>query len=229
MKKNQLDQIPIHERPRERLKRLGAKALRSDELLAILLGSGSQKEPVMELAQGLINRFGSILGMSTATIEELQSLTGIGAAKALKIKAAFELASRLHDSNKEKITVKNPKDLFLAAKPYIADEKRELFLIILLNVRNQIIGVEIISIGTLTATLVHPREVFFPAIRRKAHAIVAIHNHPSSHLAPSKEDYETTKQLIQASHIINIPLLDHLIISRDNYYSFRENGYSFVI
>lgn len=218
--------IPICERPRERLRRLGHGALRSDELLAILLGSGSKKDPVMQLSKELIARFGSVEGLSQATLEELQGVSGIGLAKALKIKAAFALSSR-KDPLIENNTIRTPQEAFNAARPYIQNEKREHFLAILLDVRSRLISVEIISVGTLTATLVHPREVFFPAIRKKAHSLIVVHNHPSDNLTPSEEDILITKQLHEASKLMNIPLIDHLIIGRHNYYSFKENGFSF--
>lgn len=219
-----IQEIPLIDRPRERLKRLGPSVLRSDELLAILLGSGSKKDPVLEVSRALIRKFGSIDGISRASLEELQDVSGIGLAKALTLKAAFELSFRSQDNSYENPFIKTAKDAFLAAKPYVKNEKRELFLTLMLNVRSQLISVEIISIGILTATLVHPREVFSPAIQKKAHSIIVIHNHPSSYLKPSTEDLCVTKQLKDASQVMDIPLIDHLIISEENYFSFRENG-----
>lgn len=220
----QIQEIPIIDRPRERLRRLGPSVLRSDELLAILLGSGSKKDPVLEVSRELIRRFGSIDGLSRASLEELQEVSGIGLAKALTLKAAFELSLRSQTNGGDNPFIKTAKDAFLAAKPFVKNEKRELFLTLMLNVRNQLIAIEVISIGILTATLVHPREVFAPALHKKAHSIIVVHNHPSSHLKPSSEDMGVTKQLKDASHVMGIPLVDHLIISEDNYFSFRENG-----
>lgn len=220
----QIQEIPLTDRPRERLRRLGPSVLRSDELLAILLGSGSKKDPVLEVSRELIRKFGSIDGLSRASIEELQEVSGIGIAKALTLKAAFELSSRSQANGGENPFIKTAKDAFLVAKPFVKNEKRELFLTLMLNVRNQLISIEVISIGILTATLVHPREVFAPAIQKKANSIIVIHNHPSSYLKPSSEDMEVTKQLKEASQVMGIPLVDHLIISEDNYFSFRENG-----
>lgn len=220
----QIQEIPLNDRPRERLKRLGPSVLRSDELLAILLGSGSKKDPVLEVALALIRKFGSIDGLSRASLEELQEVSGIGIAKALTLKAAFELSSRSQGNVSDHPYIKTAKDAFLVAKPFVKNEKRELFLSLLLNVRNQLISIEVISIGILTATLVHPREVFAPAIHKKAHSIIVIHNHPSAYLKPSPEDFEVTKQLKDAALVMGIPLIDHLIISEENYFSFRENG-----
>jgi DNA repair protein RadC len=220
----QIQEIPLIDRPRERLRRLGPSVLRSDELLAILLGSGSKKDPVLEVSRALIRKFGSIDGLSRASLEELQEISGIGIAKALTLKAAFELSSRSQSNGDENPFIKTAKDAFLVAKPFVKNEKRELFLALLLNVRNQLISIEVISIGILTATLVHPREVFAPAIQKKANSIIVIHNHPSSYLKPSPEDFEVTKQLKDASEVMGIPLVDHLIISEDNYFSFRESS-----
>lgn len=223
-----IQEIPPSERPRERLKRLGADALRSDELLAVLLGSGSKKDPVLELSKSLIKEFGSLKGLSTATLEELQSISGIGFAKALKIKAAFELSTRCGFKDEKKhTTVRTPQEAFIAAQPLIKNEKRELFLTLLLDVRCGLIDVEVISIGILTSTLVHPREVFFPAIRKKAHALIAVHNHPSGSLLPSEEDIQLTHSLHQASELMGIPLMDHLIVSSESYYSFKQGGFPF--
>lgn len=220
----QIQEIPLIDRPRERLRRLGPSVLRSDELLAILLGFGSKKDPVLEVSRALIRKFGSIDGLSRASLEELQEVSGIGIAKALTLKAAFELSSRSQSNGCENPYIKTAKDAFLVAKPFVKNEKRELFLTLMLNVRNQLISIEVISIGILTATLVHPREVFAPAIQKKANSIIVIHNHPSSYLKPSPEDMEVTKQLKDVSLIMGIPLVDHLIISEDNFFSFRENG-----
>ncbi len=223
----QIQEIPTFDRPRERLRRLGASVLRSDELLAILLGSGSKKDPVLEVSRELIRKFGSIDGLSRASLEELQEISGIGLAKALTLKAAFELSSRSQSQNNDNPFIKTAKDAYLAARHLIKNEKRELFLTLLLNVRNQIISIEIISVGILTATLVHPREVFAPAIQKKANSIIVMHNHPSTCLKPSTEDLEITKQLKDASQVIGIPLVDHLIITENNYFSFRESGLIF--
>lgn len=217
--------IPKSDRPRERLKRLGPSALRSDELLAILLQSGSKKG-VLQLSKELIEVFG-IEGLALASVEELQEISGIGPAKALKIKAAFELSSRSEVPMEERKLIRSSEAAFFAARPFIKNEAREKFLALLLDVKSRLIAVEVVSVGILTATLVHPREVFFPAIKRKAHSMIVVHNHPSGHVNPSEEDISITKQLIEASGIMSIPLLDHLIISQEKYYSFRDSGLLF--
>lgn len=220
--------LPSGERPRERLKRFGPEVLSAEELLAILIGVGSKKEPVLKLARELMIRFGSLKGIDEAAIEELQMIPGIGPATAFKIKAAFSLAYRsIREPSKESLPIKTPKDAYQLALPYIEKEKREIFLALLLNIKGRLIGIETISIGTLSETPVHPREFFYPAIRRKAHALIAIHNHPSGILTSSKEDLELTDQLIECGNLMQIPLLDHLIISPDGFNSLRENGIKF--
>lgn len=225
---NRVSEIPVAERPRERLKRLGPDALSAEELLAVVLGSGSQKTPVLKLARAILVKFGSLKAVGDATLEELTAIPGIGPATGLKLKAAFTLARRSQEPVPlDEVPIKTPLQAFHAAAPFIRGEKRELFILLLLNAKSRLIGVEVVSIGTLTATLVHPREVFYVAIRRRAHAIVAVHNHPSGHLDPSPEDLKLTEDLIDAARLISIPLLDHLIISPSDYMSLRENGIPF--
>jgi DNA repair protein RadC len=221
--------LPSSERPRERLKSLGPQALSSEELVAVILGSGSQKEPVLQVARKLVSHFRSLQGLGEASLEELQSISGIGLVKALQLKAAFALANRCAtEKNYEKGYIRSPEKAFQMALPHISSEKREFFLILLLNIRMRLIGVEVVSIGTLSATLVHPREVFFQAIRRKASSLIAVHNHPSGDLNPSKDDLLLTQKLIEASSLVDIPLVDHLIISEQGFHSLRENGMQFA-
>lgn len=220
--------LPVTERPRERFKELGSKALSNIELIAVLLGSGSKRDPVLKMAHELMMRFGSIKNLSEASLEELQLVSGIGLAKALTIKAAFSLAERsLREEKRNFGEIRDSEQAFKIALPYILKEKREFFLSILLDVRHQLIDVELISIGTVSSTLVHPREFFLSAIKRNASSMIAVHNHPSGNLKPSKADIDLTKQLIEASKLVEIPLLDHLIIGTKGYYSLRENGFLF--
>lgn len=220
--------LPSSERPRERLKRLGSEALSIEELLAILIGAGSRREPVLKLARELLVRFGSLREIDEAALEELQTIPGIGPATAFKIKAALSLGSRvLRENSRESQSIRTAKDAYQIALPYIEKEKREIFFALLVNVKGQLIGIETISMGTLSEVPVHPREFFYPAIRRKAFAIIAIHNHPSGVLTPSKDDLELTEQLIEGAHLIGIPLLDHLIINENTFYSLREHGLKF--
>lgn len=221
------DLAPV-DRPRERLRNLGPSALTSEELLAVVLGTGSKKEPVLQLARHLLRRFRSMKGLSEATLEELQGVSGIGLAKALKLKAAFSLTKRCEEMfYEEKPSIKSPRIAWKVAMHFLKDDKREICLAILLDVKKKLIDVETISVGTLTKTLIHPREVFFPAIRRKANSMVIVHNHPSGNPKPSEEDFMITRQLNDASRLISIPVLDHLIVCQNSYYSFLEDGFNF--
>jgi DNA repair protein RadC len=221
------DLAPL-DRPRERLRNLGPSALTSAELLAVILGTGSKKEPVLQLARHLLQRFETMKGLSEATLEELQSVSGIGMAKALKLKAAFSLTKRCEEmSHDVRPLIKTSHDAYRAALPHIKDGTREMCLAILLDIRRRLIKVETISIGTLTRTFVHPREVLFSAIRRKANSLVVVHNHPSGNPSPSEEDFKITQQLNEAANLVSIPLLDHLIICQNKYYSFLEGGFKF--
>lgn len=216
------------DRPRERLKNHGPSALTSEELIAVILGTGSKKEPVLQLARHLLQKFESMKGLSEATLEELLTVSGIGLAKALKLMAAFSLTKRCEEmSQKVMPLVRTPQDAYRLSLPHIKDGKREICLVILLDVQRKLIGVETVSIGTLTRTLVHPREVLFPAIRRKAHSLIVVHNHPSGDPTPSEDDYQVTEQLREAAWLVSIPLLDHVIVCQNRYYSFLEGGYNF--
>lgn len=217
--------LPVEERPRERLAARGAESLSIAELIAIILGSGTKETPVMHLAQHLIAKFGSLQHLAEATLEELCQVKGIGKAKAIQLRAAFNLGVRL---SKQIIGAKHkidhPEQAYRLVKDEIAAEKREIFLIIMLDVKGGVIGQQVISIGTLTETPVHPREVFYPAIRHKAVSIILAHNHPSGDLTPSKQDIDLTRKLIEAGKLIGIPVNDHLIISTHGYLSLRQNG-----
>lgn len=223
-----IQDIPEEERPRERLLRHGAESLTHVELLAILLGSGTKATPVLQLAQQLISSFGSMHGIGEATISELCSIKGLGQAKALQLKAAINLGLR---AARKALPIKYRIDIPLHAynlvREELESEKRELLIIILKDIKNFVITHHVVSIGTLTQTLVHPREIFNPAIRHNASSLILAHNHPSGDTTPSKEDLEMTNQLIEAGKLIGIPVHDHLIIGHQNYLSLRKYGVNF--
>ncbi len=218
-----LSMIPEEERPRERLVRLGPKALSNEELLAVILGSGTKELPVLNLARKLLSHFESPKGLMEATMEELSAFPGMGEAKSLKLKAALSLAERaIVTASPQKSPLRLPIHAYEAVLPYVRGEKRELFILILLDVKGRLIKVEVISVGILDATIVHPREVFYPAIKHKAHSLIALHNHPSGDLTPSKEDILMTKSLVKAAYYMKINLLDHLIVSDHAFLSLKE-------
>lgn len=223
-----IHQMPETERPRERLARLGVEALSSVELIAILLGSGTKSKPVLQLAQELIGRFGSLQELADSTLSELCEIKGMGMAKAIQVKAALHLGGRaLKPEAQVKPRIDTPNQAYEFVKEHMEAEKRELFVALFLDVRAQVITYEVVSIGTLSQTLVHPRELFYLAIRHKAASIIIAHNHPSGDPAPSTEDIELTQRLIEAGKMMQIPLSDHLIIGRGVFVSLREKGVKF--
>ncbi len=217
--------LPRQERPRERLQKFGAEALSAQELLALVIGRGIPKKSVMSIAQELLVKFGNIRSISQATIEELSQIKGIGLAKAAQIKACFELGRR-EELEPEMINfdIKNPEAVVKAIRTSIKDKAKEHFKLILLNPRNKIVGISTISVGTLNASLVHPREVFKDAITHSAASVVLAHNHPSGDPEPSEDDLTITKKLVESGKILGIEVLDHIIVGKNNFCSFKERG-----
>lgn len=226
MAKYSIYDLPQEDRPRERLLRFGSESLSTSELIAIILGSGSKSKPILQLAQEILIKFGTIHHLAEATIAEILEIKGIGLAKALQLKAALSLGLR---ASKQSLNVKyridHPAHAYHLIKDEIEMEKREHFLVILQDCRGFVICHEVVSIGSLSQTIVHPREVFYPAIRHKAASLIVAHNHPSGDPTPSQQDIDLTKSLVQASQLIGIPLHDHLIIGRECYVSLRQQGY----
>lgn len=218
----------VHEadRPRERLINQGATSLSNQELIAILLRTGTRQESVLHLANRVLHHFEQIQQMKDASIEELTSINGIGQAKAVQILAAVELGRRLSSKQTDvKFTIRSPKD---AASYLMADMtslKQEHFVVLFLNIKNQVLHRQTIFVGSLNASIVHPREIFREAVRRSAASIVCAHNHPSGNPAPSPEDIAVTKRLMEAGSIVGIELLDHLIIGDHQFISLNEKGY----
>jgi DNA repair protein RadC len=218
--------LPKPERPRERLQKFGPEALSAQELLALVIGRGIPKKSVMNIAQELLTRFGNIKAISQATIEELSQIKGIGLAKAAQIKACFELGRREDlEPEVKNFDIKNPEAVVRAIRATIKDKAKEHFKLILLNPRNKIIGISTISIGTLNVSLVHPREVFKDAIVHSAASVVLAHNHPSGDTEPSEDDLRVTKKLVQSGKILGIEVIDHIIIGKNDYYSFKARGH----
>jgi DNA repair protein RadC len=201
--------LPRQERPRERLQKFGPEALSAQELLALVIGRGIPNKSVMNIAQELLAKFGNVKAIGQATIEELSQIKGIGLAKAAQIKACFELGKRedLEPEVKD-FDVKNPEGVVKAIRASIKDKAKEHFKLILLNPRNKIIGISTISIGTLNASLVHPREVFKDAIMHSAASVVLAHNHPSGDPEPSEDDFKITKNLVESEEILGIEVID---------------------
>ncbi|MDF1590414.1 MAG: DNA repair protein RadC [Desulfobacterales bacterium] len=211
--------IPISDRPREKLQQKGAAALSDQELLAILLGSGTKTHDVMTLS----NRILKVMDKTSAspTLKELQSIEGVGPAKATLIAAAFEFARRR--IRPEGLKISFPPDVLPLIR-HIADRKQEHFLCVSLNGANEVIATRTVSVGLVNKTQVHPREVFADPITDRASAVIVAHNHPTGNLTPSKDDVEITKELKRAGETLGIKLLDHIIFSHKGYYSFLEKN-----
>ncbi|WP_044894830.1 RadC family protein [Bacillus alveayuensis] len=218
--------FPENERPRERLISDGPESLANHELLAILLRTGTKDESVLQLANRLLNHFEGLRLLKDATIEEITSIKGIGTAKAVQILAAIELGRRISRLQyDERYVIRSPED---GAK-YVMEDMRflsqEHFVCLYLNTKNQVIHRKTVFIGSLNASIVHPREVFKEAIKRSAASIICAHNHPSGDPTPSREDIEVTKRLVECGRMIGIELLDHLIIGDRKFISLKEKGY----
>ncbi len=218
--------LPISERPRERLQKFGIEALSAQEILALILGRGVAGESVMVTAQRLLSRFGSLKGIAGASVEELSQVKGIGVAKASQIKAAFELANRVEGYVEagNKPVVKTPDDVVSLVRGRLKGKKKEHFLALLLDTRNQLIKVAEISVGSLDGSLVHPREVFKEAISATAASVIFAHNHPSGDPTASEDDIRLTKRLAEAGEIVGIDVLDHIIIGDKNFLSLKREG-----
>jgi DNA repair protein RadC len=221
--KYNIKDLPIEERPRERLIKFGPENLSDTELLAIIIGTGSIKENVLNLASRLLTNY-DIKRLSQATITELKKITGIKDAKACQIVAAFEIGKRLSISKnlkKQIITPSDISDMFMPSMRYL---KRELLKGVYVDSKCKIIKHETIAVGGLNTNIIHPREVFKTAILEDAAAIILVHNHPSGDSIPSPDDINLTKKLKQIGKLIGIELLDHIIIGDGEYVSFKEKG-----
>ncbi len=221
-----LRHVPYNERPRERMLAYGADALSNAELLAILIRTGTKSQSAIGLATNVLQHCGSLRELVDISVSELTSIKGIGNAKALQLLAGIELGKRVARSKLgDVIKVRKPQD----AASYIMEDlrylKKEHFVCLFLNTKNDIIAKETLSVGTLNASLVHPREVFRAAIRCSSASIICAHNHPSGDPAPSPEDILITKRLAEAGSLIGIEILDHIIIGDGKFVSLKEQGH----
>jgi DNA repair protein RadC len=216
------DMLP-DDRPRERLEQRGPESLTTPELLAILFRTGTPKRNAVQLAEELSRQVGGLAGLATATLEELIQMDGIGRVKAIEVKAAMELGKRLSATSEDvKPVIRSPEDV---AKLMMADlryETREHLYTLILDSRNQVRHQRLVSTGTLTESLVHPREVFREAIRFSAASIILVHNHPSGDPDPSPADVATTKRLMEGSKLLGVELLDHVIIGDGRWASLKQ-------
>lgn len=218
--------VPKNDRPRERMLEYGADHLSNQELLAILLGTGTKAESVMALSNRVLMHFEGLKLLHDATIEELTAIKGIGSAKGVQLLSAIELGKRMNQYKPDvRYVIRSPED----GANYVMEEMRSLrqehFVVLFLDTKNQVIHRQTIFIGSLNASIVHPREVFREAVKRSAASIIVIHNHPSGDPTPSKEDIHVTRRLVDSGKMIGIELLDHLIIGDRKFVSLKEKGY----
>ncbi len=207
----------------------GEGKLTVPELLAVLLGRGIANESVTVTVQRLLSHFGGLEGVAEASMEELMVVRGIGTAKAAQLKAAFELAKRLEKAKADRKPVKRervkkPEEVFELVKGRLAGKKEEHFLAVFLNIRGHIIKTEEVSMGSLDASIVHPRELFLKAMRATAASVVLVHNHPSGDPEPSVEDIKLTKRLVEVGELVGIEVLDHVIVGEDTFSSLKRAG-----
>lgn len=220
-----LHEWPESDRPRERLINRGAVSLSDSELVALLIGSGIRGVTAVDLAKQLLLHFGGLQPLSSADPPEITRLHGIGSACAARLSAAFELGRRITDCVPgQRMTISAPSDAVGAYGHRLRALKTETFQVLLLNNANQVIRHQTVTTGTLNASLVHPREVFKAAVDHRSAGVILMHNHPSGNRQPSPEDRRVTRQMIQAGDIMGIPVVDHIIIAGDAYYSFAEEG-----
>ena len=220
-----IKELPVEERPREKLLKKGSKYLSTAELLALIIRTGTKDRSAVELSRDLLAFYGGLEGIQDLSCEELKTVNGIGKAKAAQINALCELSRRISTLGKsKKDMVSSP----IQAAELLAGEmrflKQEVLRVILLDVKNKVIAVPEISRGGLSSSIVHPREVFKEAIRRSSAAMILVHNHPSGDPSPSADDLSITKKLVQTGKIIGIEVMDHIIIAGDKYLSFKEKS-----
>ncbi len=217
--------VPKEYRPREKLLKYGSDFLTDEELLAIILGTGSKGEDVLELSKRILNNIGGIHGLLSCSVEEFMAIKGVKAAKATQILSACEIYKRLSKPRDKRLKIRKPSDIVLLIMPDIIFINQEVFIVITLNSKNNVLSKREIFKGSLNSSLVHPREVFKEALKSSAASIIVCHNHPSGDPTPSKEDINVTKRIKECGNIMGIELLDHIIMGDNNYVSLKEKGY----
>ena len=217
-----IQDISPENRPRERLESQGPASLSNAELLAIIIKSGTKKENVLEICNKLLSKYG-LEELPNTTLNELCEEHGIGKAKACQLIALFELYKRTSCVRKENQSIKQASDIAKIYLPKMKNLKKEQLAAVYLDSKNKIICDQIVTIGTLNTSLIHPREVFHGAIKNLANAIIVLHNHPSGDPTPSKDDLEITERLKETGEVLGIKLLDHIIIGGEGWWSWRES------
>ncbi|NLM44474.1 MAG: DNA repair protein RadC [Clostridiales bacterium] len=220
-----ISELPECERPREKMYKMGPKALSNAELLAIILRTGIKNQSALALAYRILSKHNGLKFLVNTTVEELSQIDGIGLAKATQLMAAAELGRRISQYKADDdIYIRCPKD---AAELLMEDMRylnKEHMKVILLNIKCKVISIEEISVGSLSSSLAHPREIFIPAIKKSSAAIIMAHNHPSGDPHPSKDDVDLTKRIYEAGKILGIELYDHIIIGNGDFVSLKEKN-----
>jgi len=225
LRENAIRYWPQHERPRERLLKQGPEALSDAELLAIFLRTGVSGRSAVDLARALLQRFQGLRGLFAADYRELRAIKGLGDAKIATLLATIELSKRyLREQLDERRAVRNPDDVYQLLAHSMRDRDHEVFTVLFLNSKNEILAVEELFRGTINASAVHPREVIKRALHHGAAAIICAHNHPSGNPEPSPQDRQITRELKEACRLMEISLLDHLVIGHNRYWSFADHG-----
>ncbi|MBN2307461.1 MAG: DNA repair protein RadC [Candidatus Hydrogenedentes bacterium] len=218
-------ELPPEDRPRERLVRLGAEALRDAELIAVLFRTGTRELGAVALADRVLNHFANLRGLARASVEELCQVKGLGTAKAVEIKAALELGMRLAaHTDEERARIKDAADVAALLMPRFKHCETETFKALLLNAKNEVLKIVDVSSGSLDATPAPPRDVFRQAVREGAGAVIVCHNHPSGDPEPSRDDLALTGRLVEAAEVLGVRLLDHLIFGDGRYVSLQERN-----
>ncbi len=222
---SQIREWPVEDRPRERLYHKGAEALADAELLAIQLGTGVPGVSAVDVARDMLTLHGSLSGLSGLGVAELAGIRGVGRVKAVRLAAAFEITRRLRSRNGvSRAVLSSPEQVFARYGPLMEDLKKEVFRVALLDAQNGLLRDVVVSEGTLSASLVHPREVFKPAILESAASIILLHNHPSGDPTPSREDLRLTRQLVECSKLLDLRIHDHVVIGRERFVSLAQRG-----
>ena len=218
--------IPLNERPRERLINKGVEYLSNEDLLAILLKTGTKENSVKVLASNILKQLDNISNLKDINLERLIKIKGIGKAKACELLAAIELGKRLNKKidNLNQIKIYSSNSIYEYYQDKLKDKLQEHFYCVYLDTKNHIIKDKLLFIGTINESLIHPREIFKEAYLLSASSIICVHNHPSGNVTPSNNDIVMTKQLIEVGKILGIKVLDHIIIGKNNYYSFNDNS-----
>lgn len=218
-----LRELPVEERPRERLIKYGASSLSNYELLAILLRTGTKDCSVINLAKSILMKIENINMLNDITIEELIQIKGVGQVKAIELLAAIELGKRINNPYTLNDVIDTPKKAYLYVKDELQHLTQENLVCLYLNTKSQVIAKKTITVGTISQTIINPRDIFKWAFKFSCFAIIIIHNHPSGHPEPSQPDIIMTKKILEAAKTVDLLLVDHIIIGKNKYYSFQEN------